>query len=163
MAMNEKNYYQILEIADNATQSEIRAAYRKLAFQLHPDRNSDPAAQELFQKVIEAFSVLSDPESRRDYDAILFSDSLIIESSLSASQAAGDLYDSIAQKVAPASVTSERDRYLSYLKDSRRRRIITQTLLAMIVIMLLLLYGTKPLSLSSQSIAPTSGGSSNSQ
>jgi len=163
MALNEKNYYEILEISDTASQTEIRAAYKRLAFQLHPDRNSDPEAQELFQRVIEAFSVLSDPESRRDYDAILFSDSLVIESSLSSTLSAGDLYDSVAQKVRSRNSTSERDRYLNYLKKSRRRRTITQTVLATIVILLLLLFGVKPLNNSSLSISPTTGGSGGSQ
>jgi curved DNA-binding protein CbpA len=79
MAQEELNYYQILGIPDSAGAQEIRAVYRRLAFEYHPDRNSDPGAQEYFQKIIEAFSVLSDPERRLEYDAILFSESLVIK------------------------------------------------------------------------------------
>ena len=129
MAENEKNYYEILGVAETSGRDAIRSAYRRLAFQLHPDRNSDPAAQELFQKVIEAFSVLSDPESRRGYDAVLFSDSLLIASTVSSTLAAGDLYDALAKKVGVQMTTSERDQYLKYLKKSQRRRTTIQTII----------------------------------
>jgi hypothetical protein len=155
MAESEKNYYEILGVAETAGRDAIRSAYRRLAFQLHPDRNSDVEAQELFQKVIKAFSVLSDPESRRDYDAVLFSDSLLIASTVSSTLPASDLYDAVARQVGDQMTTSERDQYLKYLKSSRRRKTSIQAVIALIVILLLLLYGFKPLRSSSQGIAPT--------
>jgi len=157
MAEEKKNYYEILGIPATAGPDEIRAVYRRLAFQFHPDRNSDPAAQEFFQKVIEAFSVLSDPESRRDYDAILFSEATLITSAIATSLSAGDLYDSIAQKTANQRSTSERDQYLLHLKKSRRRRTTLQTIISIIIILLLLFYGFKPLRTSSQGVAPSTG------
>jgi hypothetical protein len=161
MSESKKNYYEILGIPDSAGRDAIRSAYRRLAFQLHPDRNNDPAAQELFQNVIEAFSVLSDPESRREYDAILFSDSVVIASTLSSTLSASDLYDSVAQQVGELLTTSEREQYLNHLRKSRRRRTTSQTLIALVIILLLLLYGFQPLRTSSQGIAPTTNTSGN--
>ena len=56
-------------MARDASQDEIQGAYRKLARQYHPDINSDPAAEERFKDVSEAYDVLSDPQTRRRYDA----------------------------------------------------------------------------------------------
>ncbi len=64
-----RDFYQILGVGRNATQDEIQRAYRKLAREYHPDVNSDPAAEERFKDVSEAYSVLSDPATRRRYDA----------------------------------------------------------------------------------------------
>ena len=65
-----KDYYQILDVPRNATESQIKKAYRKQAMQYHPDRN--PGKQEWannkFKEINEAFSVLGDPEKRRQYD-----------------------------------------------------------------------------------------------
>ena len=65
----DKDFYQILGIARDASQDEIQRAYRKLARQHHPDINTDPAAEERFKDVAEAYDVLSDPQTRRRYDA----------------------------------------------------------------------------------------------
>jgi hypothetical protein len=161
MSESKKNYYEILGIPESAGRDAIRSAYRRLAFQLHPDRNNDPAAQQIFQNVIEAFSVLSDPESRREYDAILFSDSVVIASTLSSTLSASDLYESVAQQVGEQLTTSEREQYLNHLRRSRRRRTTSQTLIALVIILLLLLYGFQPLRISSQGIAPTTNTSGN--
>ena len=65
-----KDYYQILGIARNAAKEQIKKAYRKLAMQYHPDRNpsKEKWANEKFKDINEAFSVLGDPEKRRQYD-----------------------------------------------------------------------------------------------
>ena len=59
------DYYAILGVANTATPDEIKKAYRKLASQHHPDKGGDKT---MFQQVQEAYSVLSDPEKRRQYD-----------------------------------------------------------------------------------------------
>lgn len=63
-----EDFYQILGVQRNADQDEIQRAYRKLARAYHPDVNSDPAAEERFKDVSEAYDVLSDPNTRRRYD-----------------------------------------------------------------------------------------------
>jgi curved DNA-binding protein len=63
------DYYKILEITKTAKESEIKAAYRKLARKYHPDLNpNDEAAKKKFQQINEANEVLSDPEKRKKYD-----------------------------------------------------------------------------------------------
>ncbi|MGB3212310.1 MAG: DnaJ domain-containing protein [Desulforhopalus sp.] len=65
-----KDYYKILGVTTTTGEDEIRKNYRKLAMQYHPDRNpDDPAAEEKFKEVAEAYGVLTDPVKRREYDA----------------------------------------------------------------------------------------------
>ena len=65
-----KDYYNILCVARNATGEEIKKAYRKLAMQHHPDRNpgKEQWANNKFKEINEAFSVLGDPQKRKQYD-----------------------------------------------------------------------------------------------
>lgn len=65
-----KDYYQILGVPRNATSEQIKKAYRKLAMQYHPDRNpgKEQWANEKFKEINESFSVLGDPQKRRQYD-----------------------------------------------------------------------------------------------
>jgi len=65
----EKDYYAILGVARDASEKEIKSAYRKLARQYHPDINpGDKNAEATFKKINEAYEVLSDKEKRRKYD-----------------------------------------------------------------------------------------------
>ncbi len=69
--MNQKDFYEILGIDRAASQQAIKEAYRKLAFQYHPDRNKgDPAATEKMKDINEAYAVLSDVPKRREYDLL---------------------------------------------------------------------------------------------
>ncbi len=66
-----KDYYQILGVPENASEADIKRAYRELAKKYHPDRNEgDAEAERRFKEVGEAYSVLSDPKKRRQYDTI---------------------------------------------------------------------------------------------
>src|SRR5690349_25002544 len=63
------DYYQVLGVNKNATEDEIKKAYRKLARKYHPDLNpNDKEANKKFQQINEANEVLSDPEKRKKYD-----------------------------------------------------------------------------------------------
>jgi curved DNA-binding protein len=64
-----RDFYEILGVPRGASQDEIQRAYRKLARDNHPDVNKDPAAEDRFKEASEAYSVLSDPATRRRYDA----------------------------------------------------------------------------------------------
>lgn len=67
--MADKNYYEILGVERNASQDEIKSAYRKLAKQYHPDFNpGDAAAAEKFKEINEANATLSDEQKRKQYD-----------------------------------------------------------------------------------------------
>lgn len=67
--MAKRDYYEILGVGKSAADAEIKAAYRKLAVQHHPDKNpNDAAAEEKFKEAAEAYSVLSDAQKRAAYD-----------------------------------------------------------------------------------------------
>ncbi|WP_285243816.1 DnaJ C-terminal domain-containing protein [Pseudarthrobacter sp. fls2-241-R2A-127] len=67
----DKDFYKILGVAKDASEADIKKAYRKLARQHHPDTNAGNAASEKkFKDISEAYSVLSDPDERQQYDAI---------------------------------------------------------------------------------------------
>ena len=66
--MSHPNFYDILGVPQNANDDEIKKAYRKLSFIHHPDKNKSPESTQMFQKLAEAYSILSDPARRQQYD-----------------------------------------------------------------------------------------------
>ena len=69
MATKKRDYYEVLDIARNAAEEQIKRAYRKLAVKFHPDKNpDDPHAEEKFKELGEAYDVLMDPNKRAAYD-----------------------------------------------------------------------------------------------
>lgn len=69
--MEYKDYYKTLSVDKNASEKEIKSAYRRLARKVHPDVNpDDPQAEERFKEINEAYEVLSDPEKRAKYDRL---------------------------------------------------------------------------------------------
>lgn len=68
--MSGEDYYEILGVSRDATQEEIKSAYRKAALKYHPDKNpGNKEAEEMFKKASEAYAVLGDPQKRAQYDA----------------------------------------------------------------------------------------------
>ncbi|KAN0055386.1 hypothetical protein ACTA71_008497 [Dictyostelium dimigraforme] len=63
-----KSFYEVLEIKKDANETDIKKAYRKIALQMHPDKNQAPGAEDAFKIVTQAFSCLSDPRKRQTYD-----------------------------------------------------------------------------------------------
>lgn len=69
--MEYRDYYKILGVGKTASQAEIKKAYRKLAVKYHPDKNQDnPASEEKFKEISEAYEVLGDEDSRQKYDQL---------------------------------------------------------------------------------------------
>jgi curved DNA-binding protein len=68
--MEFKDYYKIMGVKRDATQDEVKRAYRKLARKYHPDVSKEPDAEERFKEVGEAYEVLKDPEKRAAYDQL---------------------------------------------------------------------------------------------
>ncbi|MFO1418727.1 MAG: molecular chaperone DnaJ [Methylotetracoccus sp.] len=67
--MAKEDYYELLGVARNASDSDIKKSFRRLAMKFHPDRNTDnPQAEEQFKKIKEAYEILSDPQKRAAYD-----------------------------------------------------------------------------------------------
>ena len=66
--MDDKSFYECLEIERHATAEDIRKAYRRLAAQWHPDKCKTANATEIFKMISEAYEVLSDEKSRKEYD-----------------------------------------------------------------------------------------------
>ncbi len=70
MPSGKRDYYEVLGVAKDAAADAIKKAYRKLAIQLHPDRNKAKDAEDKFKELSEAYAVLSDPEKRARYDQL---------------------------------------------------------------------------------------------
>lgn len=79
--MNNEKYYQILGIEMGSSQKEIRAAYRRLALQYHPDKNSDEDSLRIFLSIHNAYSILTNPDQDKEqkYSSSSYYDELIDE------------------------------------------------------------------------------------
>ena len=67
--MNQRDYYEVLEVSQTANEAELKKAYRQKALKFHPDKNpGDQKAEEKFKEASEAYDVLKDPEKRQVYD-----------------------------------------------------------------------------------------------
>ena len=67
--MIKRDYYEVLGVNKNASESELKKVYRQLALKYHPDKNpGDKNAEDKFKEAAEAYEVLKDPEKRQTYD-----------------------------------------------------------------------------------------------
>ena len=67
--LSTRSYYEVLDVPQDADAATIKAAFHRLAWRYHPDRSTEPDAEERFKELAEAYGVLSDPAKRADYDA----------------------------------------------------------------------------------------------
>ena len=87
------SYYDILGVDKDANQSAIKKEYRKLAQKLHTDKNKgDETASEKFKKINEAYSTLSDPQKRMEYDASIFGNRVDFGDNFRNSESFNDLF-----------------------------------------------------------------------
>lgn len=63
-----ENLYNVLGVAPNASDEEIKKVYRSLAMRFHPDRNSAPGAEQRFKSITKAYEILADPAKREEYN-----------------------------------------------------------------------------------------------
>ena len=74
LIMAKRDYYEVLGVSKDASEDEIKKAYRKIAIKYHPDRNpGNKEAEEKFKEAAEAYDVLHDPQKRQQYDQFGFS------------------------------------------------------------------------------------------
>mgnify|MGYP003353385774 CR=1 FL=1 len=66
--MSEQSYYEVLGVSNDASDTDLKKAYRQLSLKYHPDRCSDPDAAHIMQQVNEAYETLSDPQKKQQYD-----------------------------------------------------------------------------------------------
>jgi molecular chaperone DnaJ len=96
LSMSKRDYYEVLGVDRNASEADLKKAYRRLAMKHHPDRNpGDAAAEEQFKEAKEAFEILSDGKKRAAYDQ--FGHAGVDQSAgagFSSSGGFGDIFDS---------------------------------------------------------------------
>ena len=80
-----RDYYEVLGVKRDASDDDIKRAFKRLAIKYHPDRNKDADAGEKFREINEAYQVLSDPQKRQAYDVLISS----VRSSRAATHLAG--------------------------------------------------------------------------
>ncbi|MCS6904567.1 MAG: J domain-containing protein [Bacteroidia bacterium] len=112
--MEFKDYYKILEVPRNASQEDIKKAYRKLARKYHPDLNpNNKIAEEKFKQISEAYEVLSNPETRKKYDMLGSNWKYYQEQAASQTQS-----DDFFQRRTYYRTTDTRDPFYSFFGDN---------------------------------------------
>ncbi|KAJ1280985.1 hypothetical protein BS78_04G274300 [Paspalum vaginatum] len=103
-AAQRRDPYEVLEVGRNATEQEIKSAFRRMALKYHPDKNADdPVASEKFQEATFSYNILSDPDKRRQYDASGFeaieADSQELELDLSSLNTVNTMFAALFSKL----------------------------------------------------------------
>ena len=99
-----KDYYKILGVPRNATPEQIKSAYRAMARKSHPDRGGD---EEAFKEVNEAYSVLSDPEKKKEYDTPEFTKRKLNPNSWD--ETFGDFFRNMRRNMSQSRVPTDKD------------------------------------------------------
>ena len=107
------DHYEILGIASTASSREITSAYRRLALQYHPDRNKTPLANDMMLRINTSYSILSDPNKRREYDASR-NRTDIQYAKYDSKDKTDSFNESFAKKGKKASNSSFRKKYIKY-------------------------------------------------
>ena len=120
-----KDYYGALGVALTASSKDIKQQYRRLAKQFHPDVNQgNPAAEEQFKRVVEAYEVLSDPNKRRQYDMLLVAEATGVRKTVSTELRDLEVIARTASSVTRSSF-SYSDFYEAYDIWKRLRAVVT--------------------------------------
>jgi molecular chaperone DnaJ len=78
MATSERDYYELLGVPRDASEADVKKAFRRLARELHPDVSDAPDAHDRFREVVEAYEVLSKSETRELYDRYGHAEELVV-------------------------------------------------------------------------------------
>lgn len=105
--------YEALQISRDSSLQEIKASYRKLALKFHPDRNSDPHANEEFHKIGKAYEILSNPERRELYDTTGICD----DSSLNQNKDWSEYFKALYAQVSTQSIDEFKSAYISSAEE----------------------------------------------
>lgn len=135
-----KDYYRILGIPENASEQDVKLAYRRLAKRYHPDMNAGAkGAEEKFKEIVEAYGILSDPDLRRSYDTKRNYRSFYSNVSFTPPRAEKEKKDPRKKEYSPEE--------LRYAREKHRRRILQhmqkrkKLLVGMIISFVLFMFG----------------------
>ncbi|NLM98077.1 MAG: DnaJ domain-containing protein [Halanaerobiaceae bacterium] len=111
-----KNYYEILGVDPNISKNDLKKVYRKLTLKYHPDRNKeDKNAEEKFKLIVEAYNVLSNDQSRKEYDESLKKELKIDKTKGKTTTTVRPVY------VDPADFRKQFESYFGFNPDTRKK------------------------------------------
>ncbi|MEW4370470.1 J domain-containing protein [Paenibacillus kandeliae] len=117
-----KNWYQVLEVPQQASPQQIKQAYRKLAKQYHPDRNQGSAqAEQMFKQIQQAYETLSDEQRRSQYDQTLTGNTSEPHSSSAQNHAAKRSTATASPDFDPRNVQAQFERFFGFNANGQKK------------------------------------------